>query len=115
MMILFPIFMKQDVVGSVRLTMFGGCLCGYITYQTENEHPLFPHLCSCHICQKWSGVPTVAWAEFSISSFFGQVKAVSRLSTAHRKKRSGAFVRNVIVIYVHLMMIMIAFLLQLFL
>lgn len=24
----------------------------------------FPHLCLCRICQKWSGAPTVAWAEF---------------------------------------------------
>ncbi|NBG96891.1 GFA family protein [Pyruvatibacter mobilis] len=41
----------------------GGCLCGYIRYRTEGQ-PVFPHLCSCRMCRRWSGAPTVAWVEF---------------------------------------------------
>jgi hypothetical protein len=44
----------------------GSCLCGYIPYSAKGE-PSFPHLCFCHMCQKWSGAPTVAWVEFSIN------------------------------------------------
>lgn len=46
----------------------GGCLCGHITYEVKDK-PTFPHLCSCHMCQKWSGAPTVAWADFSLKTF----------------------------------------------
>ncbi len=46
----------------------GSCLCGNITYQVK-EKPIFPHLCSCHMCQKWSGAPTVAWVEFPLKTF----------------------------------------------
>lgn len=45
----------------------GSCLCGYISYAVSGE-PSFPHLCSCHMCQKWSGAPTVAWVEFPIKN-----------------------------------------------
>ncbi len=40
----------------------GGCLCGALRYTAEGK-PSFPHLCSCIMCQKWSGAPTVAWFE----------------------------------------------------
>src|SRR5579863_6801258 len=46
----------------------GGCLCGHVSYQAEGE-PTFPHLCSCQMCQKWSGALTVAWVEFPVKSF----------------------------------------------
>ena len=41
----------------------GGCLCGKLRYEAAGV-PAFPHLCSCTMCQKWSGAPTVAWVEF---------------------------------------------------
>lgn len=44
-------------------TYKGGCLCGYITYQVYGE-AISPHLCSCRMCQKWSGALTVAWVGF---------------------------------------------------
>src|SRR6185312_7991842 len=46
----------------------GSCLCGNITYKVKGE-PIFPHLCSCRMCQKWSGALTVAWTEFSLKTF----------------------------------------------
>ena len=45
----------------------GGCLCGNITYKVSEEFT-FPHLCSCHMCQKWSGAPTVAWVDFPLKT-----------------------------------------------
>ena len=45
----------------------GGCLCGNIRYSVKGN-PTFPHLCSCRMCQKWSGAPTVAWVEFPVDS-----------------------------------------------
>ena len=41
----------------------GGCLCGSLRFTVEGKAS-FPHLCSCTMCQKWSGAPTVAWVEF---------------------------------------------------
>jgi hypothetical protein len=62
--------MKENYsIGAISLIIFGGCLCGNITYQIDNEQSIFPHLCSCHMCQKWSGAPTVAWVEFPLKSF----------------------------------------------
>jgi hypothetical protein len=46
----------------------GSCLCKNITFTAKGE-PGFPHLCSCHMCQKWSGAPTVAWVEFPLETF----------------------------------------------
>lgn len=46
----------------------GGCLCGHIRYEAVAE-PVFPHLCSCAMCQKWSGAPTLAWLEFPQAAF----------------------------------------------
>lgn len=47
--------------------LIGGCLCGDVRYEVQEE-PAFPHLCSCHTCQKWSGAPTVAWFDVAVSS-----------------------------------------------
>lgn len=41
----------------------GRCLCGNIQYEVGGK-PSFPHLCSCRMCQLWSGAPSVAWVEF---------------------------------------------------
>ena len=46
----------------------GGCLCGEMTYAVKSK-PANPHLCSCTMCQKSSGAPTVAWVEFPLKSF----------------------------------------------
>ncbi len=46
----------------------GGCLCGAVRYRATAA-PVFPHLCSCRQCQRWSGAPTVAWVEFPLSAF----------------------------------------------
>lgn len=45
----------------------GGCLCGAIRY-TLSGKPTFPHFCTCHQCQRWSGAPVVAWVDFPICS-----------------------------------------------
>ena len=68
-------------------TFHGGCLCGAIRYTVVAE-PTFPHLCSCTMCRRWSGAPTVAWVEFPekdliwendlAPSFFRSSKKTSR-------------------------------------
>lgn len=40
----------------------GGCLCGHVRFEVTG--PLGrPHTCSCHMCQRHSGAPTLAWVE----------------------------------------------------
>lgn len=46
----------------------GGCLCDDTAFIARGE-PSNPHLCSCTICQKSSGAPTIAWVEFPLKSF----------------------------------------------
>ncbi|HAU1038217.1 TPA: GFA family protein [Legionella pneumophila] len=46
----------------------GGCLCNETTFTARGE-PSNPHLCSCTMCQKSSGAPTVAWVEFPLNTF----------------------------------------------
>lgn len=46
----------------------GGCLCNETTFTVRGE-PENPHLCSCTMCQKSSGAPTVAWVEFNLKNF----------------------------------------------
>ena len=46
----------------------GGCLCNETTFTAKGE-PINPHLCSCTMCQKSSGAPTVAWVEFPLATF----------------------------------------------
>ncbi|MFB7145948.1 GFA family protein [Agrobacterium deltaense] len=41
----------------------GGCLCGSIRFEAKGE-PGNPHTCSCDICQRHSGAPSLAWVEF---------------------------------------------------
>lgn len=49
-------------------TFEGGCLCGHIRFSVTAD-PVFPHLCSCKMCRRWSGAPTVAWVEFPLEAF----------------------------------------------
>jgi hypothetical protein len=49
-------------------TFEGGCLCGHIRFAAAAA-PQFPHLCSCSMCRKWSGAPSLAWAEFPNAAF----------------------------------------------
>ena len=46
----------------------GGCLCKQVAFTAESE-PSNPHLCSCTMCQKSSGAPTVAWVELPLKGF----------------------------------------------
>lgn len=46
----------------------GGCLCGQTTFIARGK-PSNPHLCSCTMCQRSSGAPTVAWVDFPLDSF----------------------------------------------
>lgn len=56
------------VVASGQKLFSGGCLCGHIRFEAGGK-PTFPHLCSCRMCQLWSGAPTVAWVEFPLAGF----------------------------------------------
>lgn len=70
-----------------KMTKFeGGCLCSAITYNTEGE-PQNPHLCSCTMCQKTSGAPTVAWVEFSLKTFKWAGKEPSLYLSSKKTKR----------------------------
>lgn len=51
----------------------GGCLCVQTTYVAKGQ-PKNPHLCSCTMCQKSSGSPTVAWVEFPRDGFSWSVE-----------------------------------------
>jgi hypothetical protein len=44
-------------------TYSGGCLCGNIRYNITDE-PVFPHYCSCHMCQRWTGSAVGTWVDF---------------------------------------------------
>ncbi len=46
----------------------GSCLCGKLRYKATGK-PKFPHLCSCTMCQQWSGALTVQWLEFEMDYF----------------------------------------------
>jgi hypothetical protein len=41
----------------------GGCLCGHIRFEAEGL-AASPHTCSCTMCQRHSGAPTLAWVVF---------------------------------------------------
>lgn len=48
-------------------TLSGGCLCGYVRF-TATGTPDNPHTCSCRMCQKHSGAPTLAWVSYPKSA-----------------------------------------------
>ncbi|MEN8236766.1 MAG: GFA family protein [Pseudomonadota bacterium] len=62
----------------------GGCLCGATTFIAEGE-PHNPHLCSCRMCQKSSGAPTVAWVEFPLETFRWNLENQLALYTSSEK------------------------------
>ncbi len=45
----------------------GGCLCGSIRFRATGV-PGKPHTCSCRICQRHSGAPTLSWVEYPADS-----------------------------------------------
>ncbi|MFM6326877.1 MAG: GFA family protein [Microcystis panniformis] len=45
----------------------GGCLCKNIRYEMKGE-AIFPHFCSCSMCQRWSGAPALAWFDCKLAS-----------------------------------------------
>jgi len=59
---------RNAVMTNSKRVSKGGCLCGAMRYRAEGP-PAFPHLCSCTMCRRWSGAPTVAWVEFPLSGF----------------------------------------------
>ncbi len=73
----------------VRFT--GGCLCGQIRY-TLAASPEFPHFCTCHMCQKWTGAPVVAWADFPLAwtdwPGYPLLKGQTQQGVAMRQQRS---------------------------
>lgn len=64
----FPLRKKRVPNEETDMIYEGGCLCGDTTYEAKGE-PINPHLCSCTMCQKSSGAPTVGWVEFPLSDF----------------------------------------------
>jgi hypothetical protein len=52
---------QDDLTKETRLD--GGCLCGHIRFRAIGT-PGKPHTCSCHICQRHSGAPTLSWVEY---------------------------------------------------
>lgn len=46
----------------------GGCLCGAIRFEVVGE-PLDSGYCYCRQCQRQSGAPVVAWANFPSAGF----------------------------------------------
>ncbi|MBY3220943.1 GFA family protein [Rhizobium laguerreae] len=67
----------------------GHCLCGEVKYEIFSE-PNFPHLCSCHTCQRWAGAPIVAWAEFDRNS----IKWVGRSGEPNWYRSSESTIRG---------------------
>jgi hypothetical protein len=64
----------------------GGCLCGAIRYRVT-EAPLHSGYCHCRMCQKSSGAPLQASAEFPLDGFAvigGEPKAYRSSASALR-------------------------------
>lgn len=47
----------------MALELKGGCLCGHIRF-TATGSPIHPHSCSCRMCQRHSGAPTLVWVTY---------------------------------------------------
>lgn len=62
--------MERNIMneGEILQEYEGGCLCGETTFVAKGE-PANPHLCSCTMCQRSSGAPTVAWVDFQMENF----------------------------------------------
>lgn len=64
----------------------GGCLCNSTTYIAKGQ-PQNPHLCSCTMCQKSSGAPTIAWVEFLLEHFEWTANAPALYQSSERTQR----------------------------
>ena len=71
----------------------GGCLCGSIRFTASS--PNNSHTCSCDICRKHTGAPTVVWIEFD---------AENRQPGAHQKRVVEPFALSAAVPWALLMM-----------
>ncbi len=71
----------------------GGCLCGKTTY-TAIDEAMNPHLCSCTMCQKSSGAPTVAWLEFPLKTFEWTGESPGLYQSSEKTKRCFCFSRE---------------------
>lgn len=45
------------------MQLTGGCLCGHIRFAAKGP-PGNPHSCSCRMCQRHSGAPTLVWVSY---------------------------------------------------
>lgn len=81
----------------------GGCLCGSIRFKATN--PNNSHSCSCEICRKHTGAPTVVWIEFAAENV--EWTGTSGLPTTWRSSEtsSRAFAHAVEVQLAPLMML----------
>ena len=64
----------------------GGCLCNGTTYIARGK-PINPHLCSCSMCQKSSGAPTIAWVEFPQNTFEWKGNNLSFYQSSEKTQR----------------------------
>jgi hypothetical protein len=46
-----------------QIVHVGGCLCGAIRFEATGT-PGKPHSCSCGMCRRHSGAPTLVWVEY---------------------------------------------------
>ena len=65
----------------------GKCLCEHIKF-TLTGKPSNPHFCHCHMCQRWSGAPVVAWVDFPLSSLKYE-KGKPKLYRSSKKTQRG--------------------------
>lgn len=72
----------------------GGCLCGLIRF-TATGVPDDPHTCSCHMCQRHSGAPTLVWVSYPKAAVLWDGPGVRQPCGGRLTSRSGPFVRAV--------------------
>ena len=67
----------------------GGCLCGSIRFTASS--PNNSHTCSCDICRKHTGAPTVVWIEFDAENVEWTGKAGKPTTWRSSETTSRAF------------------------
>lgn len=67
----------------------GGCLCGSIRFTASS--PNNSHTCSCYICRKHTGAPTVVWIEFDAENVEWTGKAGKPTTWRSSETTSRAF------------------------
>jgi hypothetical protein len=63
----------------------GGCICGAVRYSVTGE-PLAAGWCHCRTCQRGSGAPAVAWAEYPIGAVAIEGSVESYVSSADHER-----------------------------